>query len=210
VFSTRNNVNYKGDMVRRGLTCNLEAFDERPEEREFRRNALARARAEREPYIAAALTAVRGYLVAGAPKMSRPIASYGEWSTMVRNPLIWLGEPDPWLSVEASRKEDPVLSAIREFFTLWPIYFKLDWLYTVRRIVEIALEDARQPGNFNAPDLKNFLLKVAAERGKPDIVSPDRLGWWLRHVSGRIVDGRRLVKEHDSTTNVAAYRLIGV
>jgi hypothetical protein len=209
IFATGNNVNFKGDMVRRGLTCNLEALDERPEEREFKGDALKRARAERERYIAAALTVARAYLAAGAPKVSKPIASYGEWSTMARCPLVWLGEPDPWLSVEASRKEDPVLSAIREFFTLWPIYLKLDWLYTTARIIEIALEDARS-GNFNTPDLRNFLLKVAAERGKPDVISPDRLGWWLRHISGRVVDGRRLVKEHDSGSNVAAYRLINV
>ena len=209
IFATGNNVNFKGDMVRRGLTCNLEALDERPEEREFKGDALKRARAERERYIAAALTVARAYLAAGAPKVSKPIASYGEWSTMARCPLVWLGEPDPWLSVEASRKEDPVLSAIREFFTLWPIYLKLDWLYTTARIIEIALEDARS-GNFNTPDLRNFLLKVAAERGKPDVISSDRLGWWLRHISGRVVDGRRLVKEHDSASNVAAYRLINV
>jgi hypothetical protein len=210
VFSTGNNVSYKGDMVRRGLRCDLEALDERPEEREFKGDALQRARTERERLIAAALTVVRGYLAAGAPKVCKPVASYGEWSTMARSPLVWLGEPDPWLSVDASRKDDPVLSAIREFFTLWPIYCKLDWLYTVRRIIEIALEDAQQRGNFNTPDFKIFLLKVAAERGKPEIISPERLGWWLRHISGRVVDGRRLIKEHDSANNVIAYRLINV
>ena len=35
VFATGNNIVFKGDMVRRGLVCNLEALDERPELREF-------------------------------------------------------------------------------------------------------------------------------------------------------------------------------
>jgi hypothetical protein len=210
VFATGNNVGFKGDMVRRGLVCDLEALDERPEEREFKGDALARARTERERYIAAALTVARAYLGAGAPKVCKPIASYGLWSTLARSPLAWLGEPDPWASVEASRKDDPVLTAIREFFTLWPIYLRLDWPYTTASIVKTAEEDAQRPGNFNEPDLKNFLLKVAAERGRPSGISPERLGRWLRQVSGRVVDGRRLVKEYDAVNNVAAFRLINV
>ena len=124
--------------------------------------------------------------------------------------MAWLGEPDPWASVEASRKEDPVLTAIREFFTLWPIYLRLDWPYTTASIVRAAEEDVQRPSNFNEPDLKNFLLKVAAERGRPTVISPERLGRWLRQVSGRVVDGRRLVKEYDAVNNVAAFRLINV
>jgi hypothetical protein len=197
-------------MVRRTLTCNIEARSERPEEREFKRDALKRARTERERFIAAALTIVRAYLAAGAPGACKPVASYGDWSRMVRSPLVWLGEPDPWESVEASRVEDPVLSAIREFFTLWPTYFKLDWPYTVKRMIEIALEDAQQAGPFNTPVLQSFLIIVAAQRGKPDVVSPDRLGWWLRGISGRVVVGRRLVREFDNASNVVAYRLINV
>jgi len=208
VFATGNNVNAKGDMVRRTLTCNIEALDERPEKRQFKADALGRARAERERYIAAALTVVRAYLAAGAPKACNPVASYGDWSQMVRSPLVWLGEPDPWESVETSRMEDPVLSAIREFFTLWSTYFRLDWPYTVKRMIEIALEEAQQAGNFNTPVLKSFLLTIAAQRGKPDVISPERLGWWLRHTSGRVVIGHRLVKEHDSLSNTIAYRLV--
>ena len=43
VFATGNNVTFKGDMVRRGLVCNLEAQTERPELREFKNDALAHA-----------------------------------------------------------------------------------------------------------------------------------------------------------------------
>ena len=77
-------------------------------------------------------------------------------------------------------------------------------------IIRTAEEDAQRPGNFNEPDLKNFLLKVAAERGRPSVISPERLGRWLRQVSGRVVDGRRLVKEYDAMNNVATFRLINV
>ena len=68
VFATGNNVLFKGDMVRRGLTCNLDVLDERPELREFRHDPLRRVLADRGTYVAAALTIVRAYLAAGAPQ----------------------------------------------------------------------------------------------------------------------------------------------
>ena len=140
VFATGNNVTFAGDMVRRGLVCDLEALEERPELRLFRRDALARARADRARYVAAALTIVRAYLVAGAPQVCGPFGSYADWSRMVRSPLVWLGEPDPILSMDDVREEDPELTMIREFFEFWPIYLRLDITYTTARIIEIACE----------------------------------------------------------------------
>ena len=127
---------------------------------------------------------------------------------MARAPRVWLGEPDPTDSIEEIRAEDPVLNEIREFFSMRPTYFELDWRYTVARMVEIAEEDAGRPTNLNSPDLKKFLLRVAAERGRSDVISPDRLGRWLRRISGRVVARHRLIKEHDPVRNVAAYRFI--
>jgi putative DNA primase/helicase len=39
-FATGNNISFKGDMVRRGLRCNLDALIERPELREFKHDPL--------------------------------------------------------------------------------------------------------------------------------------------------------------------------
>src|SRR5262249_33543900 len=69
VFATGNNITFKGDMVRRGLVCNLEALDERPELRSFQNDALDIAAANRSTYVAAALTIVRAYLAGGSPKV---------------------------------------------------------------------------------------------------------------------------------------------
>jgi hypothetical protein len=73
MFATGNNVSFAGDMVRRGPMCNLEALDERPELRQFQHEPLTRARVERAKYVAAALTIVRAYLVAGAPRVCGPL-----------------------------------------------------------------------------------------------------------------------------------------
>jgi hypothetical protein len=81
----------------------------------------------------------------------------------------------------------------------------LDTPYTTARIVEIA--DTQAPTNFNANDLKAFLLRVAAAKGKPGEASPERLGWWLRRISGRPVGKRRLIRGHDNVSNTATFLL---
>ena len=205
VYATGNNITFKGDMVRRGLVCNLEALTERPELREFQNDALERAATNRGAYVAAALTIIRAYLTAGAPRVCGSLGSYSAWSTMVRSPLVWLNEPDPITSVDSIRQEDPELSNIREFFGLWLAYdLGLDTPYTTSRIIEVACM-ASAPNDYSPPALKQFLLRVAASRANEGVVSAERLGHWLRKISGRIVVEHRLISGHER--NVAAFQL---
>jgi hypothetical protein len=206
IYATGNNIGLKGDMVRRGLVCNLESLDERPELRRFNRNALKTAGANRPAYVAAALSVMRAYLAAGAPEVCGPFGSYEDWSRMVRSPLIWLGEPDPVASVDTSQAEDPELAELREWFILWLAEFKLDEPYTSARFAEAA---AAAPIGFNPNPFKEFLLRVAADKNGE--VSTKRLGEWLARNCGRVVrvNGRRywMVKRRDSATNTTVYQL---
>jgi putative DNA primase/helicase len=190
VFATGNNINLKGDMVRRGLTCNLDSLSERPELRSFKSNPLHQVTGDRKSYVAAALTIIRAYLAAGSPAVCGSIGSYSGWSVMVRSPLIWLGQPDPVGSMESSREEDPELADIRELFTLWNDYLDLDQRYPTNRIIEIACQPL-SPNDFNRQPLKELLFRVAGDR-QDSVVSPKRLAWWLRKISGRVVEGHRL------------------
>jgi hypothetical protein len=187
VFATGNNVGFKADMVRRGLVCNLEALEERPELREFECDALEIAAADRGTYVAAGLTIVRAYLAAGAPRVCGPLGSYAVWTRLARSPLVWLGELDPVTCMDASRDEDEELSDIREFFALWLDHgLGLDTPYLTATIIEEAC--VAPPPNYYGPQpFKQFLLRVAAVWGSSNAVSPDRLGRWLRSISGRIV-----------------------
>jgi putative DNA primase/helicase len=203
VFATGNNVTFAGDMVRRGFVIVLEALSERPELRVFKGDALKRAYDERARCVAAALTIVRAYIAARAPRVCGPFASYGAWSTMARSPLVWLGEPDPVDSMEEARREDPELSNMSEFFALCQAHLLMDHAYLLARIVEAACEKG-------ASDFKDFLLRVAATRGREHEVSLQRLGMWLRHISGRIVSGHRLEMEKDAHAKIATYRLTRV
>ena len=204
VFATGNNVGFAGDMVRRGLMCNLEALSERPELRQFKHDALTRARTDRAKYVAAALTIVRAYLAASSPTVCGPFGSYSAWSKMVRSPLVWLGEPDPILSMEEIREEDPELTNIRELFDLWRSYLRLDTAYTTARIIEIACEQG-VIGYVNL-GFRDLLLRVAPTRGKESKISRERLGLWLRRISGRPVKQHRLIKGRDRS--VASFQLV--
>jgi hypothetical protein len=187
LFATGNNITFRGDMVRRGLKCNLEALNERPELREFQQDALEVATVNRGMYVAAALTIVRAYFAAGSPSVCKSFGSYAVWSRMVRSPLMWLGEPDPTRSIDEIREEDVELTNIREFVGLW-IDYELDLSvdYMTTQIIE-AVCPPHTPNNYSPQTFKQFLLRIAATKGAPDTVSPDRLGWWLRGISGRIV-----------------------
>jgi hypothetical protein len=218
VFATGNNITFRGDMVRRGLVCNLEALDERPELRVFQKDALEVAANDRGAYVAAALTIVRAYLAAGSPPVSGPFGSYAAWSTMVRSPLVWLNEPDPIISMEGIRDEDAVLSSMREFFGLWLEYgLDLDTPYLTATIIEEAC--AAPPANYWGPwEFKSFLLRIAAAKSDANKVSADRLGLWLRKISGRIVrliDAQgvahkyQLIRELDRL-NRACFRLVEI
>jgi putative DNA primase/helicase len=207
MFATGNNITFKADMVRRGLVCNLESLDERPELRRFNRNTLRQAGANRATYVAAGLTIMRTYLAAGAPEVCGPFGSYAEWSTMVRSALVWLGEPDPVASVDATQADDPELAELREWFILWLAEFRLDAPYASASFVEAA---RAAPVGFNPNPIKEFLLRMAGDKNGD--ISTKRLGEWLHRNCGRVVrmpDGRRywLVKGRDSNTNAATFRL---
>jgi hypothetical protein len=209
VYATGNNITLKGDMVRRGLVCNLESLDERPELRKFKRNTLRQASANRATYVAAGLTIMRAYLAAGAPEVCGPFGSYAEWSPMVRGPLVWLGEPDPIASVDTSQAEDPELADLRGLGVWWLDELKLNEDYASARLVELANE---RPVGFNTNPLRDILLRIAGD--KDGNISTKRLGEWLSRNCGRVVriDGRRywLVRGRSLRTHVATFRLSGV
>ena len=189
VFATGNNISLRGDMIRRGLLCNLDAPIERPELRTFQHEPLRQVMNDRRTYVAAGLTIIRAYLTANTPAVCKSIGSYSDWSTMVRSPLVWLDQPDPVESMDDAREDDAELANIRELFTLWPDYLDLDERYKTGRIIEIACQPLAS-NDFNRQPLRDLLLRVAGTT--QGAVSPERLGKWLRKISGRVVDGFRL------------------
>jgi putative DNA primase/helicase len=130
---------------------------------------------------------------------------------MVRSPLVWLGEPDPVASVDATQADDPELAELREWFILWLAEFKLDEPYASIDFAEAA---RAAPVGFNPNPLKGILLRVAGDRNGD--VSTKRLGEWLHRNCGRVVriqhsDGSVgrywMIKGRNPRTNTATFTL---
>ncbi|MGI4939846.1 MAG: hypothetical protein ACRYHQ_04650, partial [Janthinobacterium lividum] len=137
IFATGNGLRVTGDMVRRTLLAVLDANMERPELREFDRNPVAEVVADRGAYVAACLTIVRAYANAGNPGQLPPLASFEDWSNIVRSALVWLGQADPCKSMEEAREDDPELTDMRMIMTAWHGAFGAD-ATTVRKAIEAA------------------------------------------------------------------------
>ncbi|WP_289015538.1 hypothetical protein [uncultured Methylobacterium sp.] len=198
-FLTGNNLVLVADMTRRALMANLDARMERPELREFDGKPFETVLANRGSYIAAALTILRAYRVAGMPDRLPRLASYEQWSDTVRSALVWLGEDDPALTMEKTRKSDPVAQAIRQLYAQWEAKIGLHDRRTSASVIAAATMAEDE-------EFQDLLMRQAGE-GKS--VSPKRLGKWLSKVSGRIFDGRQLEVENDAS-NGNRYRLVPV
>jgi putative DNA primase/helicase len=202
-FATGNNLKFAGDMVRRSLMCRLDPGVERPELREFETpDPCVTALADRPQFVIAALTIARAFMVAGCPRAVGPLGSFGDWSRWVRDPLIWLGRPDPVDAMAETRRDDPVLSTLIAVVEQWGMTIG-ERRVTGREVAELAGKQDVS-GKWENPDFREALLAVAGEAGS---VTTRRLGRWLSQVKGRAVGGKRLVSA-EMLHGVARWQLV--
>lgn len=197
IMGTGNNVGPIRDMTRRVVTIKLhhrvatpalETYVGRPAETVFD---------NRGKYVAAALTIVAAWKEAGSPKAEVPsIASFGAWSDMCRQPLLWLGQPDPATSIIEQLLHDPDQDDLSRVLRAW--YATLgDKPVMLRDLIEESLDDN---------DLRDSLLDLpVTER---DVINRSKLGWYLKRNANRVVDGLELQPVPNSTRN--AWRVVKV
>ena len=131
---------------------------------------------ERGRYVSAALTIVRAWIVAGRPKAAcKPLAGFGDWSDLCRQPLLWLGLADPTESVFEAMAEDPdretldrLLDGLAGSFGKTPAMVR----DAVKRASAFSDEHA---------ELREVLHDIADERGE---INRRRLGWWIQAARG--------------------------
>jgi putative DNA primase/helicase len=177
-------------MLRRVILCSLDANLERPELRQFRSDPVATVLADRGRYVAAVLTIIRAYLAVGCPDQCQPFASFGDWSRLIRSPLVWLGCPDPVATIETTRAGDPKRGQLGAVVAAW--------LSTIGPNKPISAGDLVQT-SFNGPDmaLNKALMAVASFPGRSE-VDATRLGKWLGRNRGRIINGYKICNQLDT------------
>ena len=188
ITATGNNLVLVGDMTRRGLLCHLDPRVERPELRQFETNPIAAVKGERGKFVAAVLTLLRAYQMAGRPAEPSALGSFAAWSSLVRGALIWLGEADPVDTMERARSLDPRLEELSAVLLQWREVVG-DVRITVRKVIEKATRQTGSGFDYNKtefahPDFREALLTVAGAGGA---VNSRRLGRWLSANKNRIV-----------------------
>jgi hypothetical protein len=188
ILGTGNNVGPVRDMTRRVVTITLHHKVATPAlERNEGRPAETVAK-ERGKYVSAALTIIAAYRKAGAPKADVPsIASFGAWSDMCRQPLLWLGLPDPASSILQQLRHDPDQDDLTHLLRAW---------YDAVGDRPIVLRDLIEK-SVGRPDLHDALMELpVVER---DGINRSKLGWYLKRNANRIVEGLELQDAHSST-----------
>ncbi len=210
VYANGNNLVIEGDMTRRTILSKLDAGVERPEEREFKFDPVARVLARRGDYIAAALTVVRAYMQAGQPDKLPPLQSFNAWSDNVRSALVWLRQADPVESIKEVRKNDPYLAQIATVLAAWLALYPGQAISSGEVAAEVAQFgfDAKNYPKHAA--LREALLPVAEFRGT---IETRRLGNWLKKIRGRSVtlEGHSLPHKFDfddTKQNVAQWKAV--
>jgi hypothetical protein len=98
LYATGSNLSLRGDALRRVVPCRLETEIERPEERTgfaIEGDFLDHVKKHRGRLVAAALTILRAYVVAGRPDQSLTPMDYTAWCGLVRNAIHWAIGIDP-------------------------------------------------------------------------------------------------------------------
>ena len=174
---------------------------ERPETRKFKRKVDEVAREHRGELVAAALTVLRGWQVAGGSLIGiEPMGSFEEWSHRIRCPLLWLDRDDPCDSIKTIRENDPLRSLLNAVLIQWKEALGTTDSFTVQQVIDKAVKLAAgqlgiagKPPIPPDPDFYHALTAVAAAASGNGI-SNDRLGRWLSKNNGKIVGKLKLVR----------------
>ena len=180
---TGNNLSVKGDLARRTVPIDLDAFVEQPEERGGFQypHLLDHVRRNRPQLLLAALTLLRAFLHE-SPLVALPsFGSFEAWSDLVRACLVWLGEADPCAGMVRIREEgDPDRERLECLLVAWHVVFGEEAI-TTRQVINRAQSEG---------DLADALPSP-----KGGSTTPSSLGYYLRRHRGRIVGGLRLDAE---------------
>ncbi|MDF0521588.1 DNA-primase RepB domain-containing protein [Bradyrhizobium yuanmingense] len=207
VLANGNNIRIVGDLVRRTLTCRLDAKVEAPEKREFTFDPVERVRADRGAYLAAAFTIARAYIAAGSPPQANAasIAGFADWRRFVQLPLVWLGQEDPVKSMEDARAMDPTRSALADRMKALLECIGANSDFTAAQVYNKAMETTMAGGGFPKPAYPNLIV-VYSRDGRN--VNAKSIGNQLVADLGRVSIGHKieLVKKDPKTSH--SYRIV--
>ena len=119
VVLTGNGLSVSEDLARRFLAVDLDAHAEDPEARSFQGDIKSEILAERSELLAALLTIWRwGRQQIDLPA-GKPLGSFEQWSSWVRDPLLALGCKDPVEQISEAKGRDSRRQSTADLFDTW-------------------------------------------------------------------------------------------
>jgi hypothetical protein len=200
---TGNNVMLKGDAHRRVMYCRLKSSEENPEYRQdfVYPNLLAHIRDNRGKLLAAGLTILRGFCVAGRPDQGiKPWGSYEAWSALVRNAVVWAGQqdnedlPDPGESrLELRRLTQQSFDALPALSDGLERMDPSGQGVTVQRM----LAEGKNSEDEVVKAMYAAICTLCPGKDGAPHASPKSIGMKLFHMRDKVVGGRRLERDDD-------------
>lgn len=193
---TGNNLDPRGDLIRRILIARLEPDCERPESRtSFRHSDLRSYVVNARPrLVAAAITMMRAYCLAGRPNVGTGVwGSFEAWSALIPAAIKWSGGPNVLDARPSSDSDrDPETAALSTVLRLLP-QLSAGAGIKARDVVAILYPSDRHgapPDGYD--DLREAIELLTRTRSG---MTPNgrAVGDAFRKHRGRWIDGRTLV-----------------
>jgi len=185
--ATGNNIQVKGDLLRRVVPIRMFAKVENPETRQdfVHPDLLSWVREHRVELVHAVLTLARAYLAEGAPRpatMPR-LGGFEEWDDLVRAPLVWAGLSDVLEGKQELQRQDSEVQAFEAVLACWFEVFGNEprTMQAVKRATE-----GEQEGRLGT--LREALIELAPTKDAKDWDSL-RLRYCFRKYHGRVFGG---------------------
>jgi hypothetical protein len=190
-----NNLVFREDMATRAIMVSLDAQMERPGERVFQRDLKTWVPEHRGEVVAAALTVLRAYVVAGRPRPAdmKP-TRFADWD-IVRGALLWLGEPDPWVTQARVTAGDSARGDLVGLMMALRDAFGAGQFVSPREIIARADQEAQSQMDHSLGPLGLALSAASAGRGG---VNPVALGKYLKRKADRRHEGMWIKAREDA------------
>lgn len=190
LVASGNNITPTGDLARRSLVVRMDANTSNLKERVFKIPLLREyVMAHRAGLLVDALTVIKAYQLAPKQEMPVPLPSFEKWSHYCREPLIWLGLPDPVITQNETDDETGSVGTI---------YEALAATFGDREFT--GLDVARLVNGIT--DSSGELANQMMANGCKEPNSPLKVGYWLRGYRDRISAGLKLVHAGNAKTGV--------
>jgi hypothetical protein len=192
-LSSGNNVGPVQDMNRRVITICLDPKIETPATKVYLGNPVKTVKSRREHFVGLILTIELAYLAAQSPQSKcKPVNGYEEWSLFVRQPLLWLGLPDPASRLFEQLAHDPGKDILGRVLTAWLAQFG-SVPHMIREVCQCT-----ELGSFNINhELREVLLEVCEDNQQ---INRRKLGTWIARNEGRIVGSLRFERGDGHTS----------